>query len=126
MTDPHAHPPSPEGRRTYRVSFGAHRYWAALLIAVAAAGYLWTGFYAVNADEHAVVRRFGAIEARVGPGIHYRLPWPVDRVDVVKATSVMKIGVGFALPEKETAEMTGVELLTGDTNILNVAMVVQG
>ena len=30
--------------------------------------------------------------------MHYRLPWPVDRVDVVKTTSVMKIGVGFVLP----------------------------
>jgi len=114
---------APATRRAY--SFGARRYWVALLIAVAAASYLSTGFYTVNADEHAVVRRFGAIEARVGPGIHYRLPWPVDRVDVVKATSVMKIGVGFALPDKEGQETPGVELLTGDTNILNVAMVVQ-
>jgi membrane protease subunit HflK len=91
----------------------------------AAAGYLSTGFYAVNADEHAVVRRFGAIAARVGPGIHYRLPWPVDRIDVLKTTSVLKIGVGFTLSQQGNGELTGVELLTGDTNILNVAMVVQ-
>ena len=37
----------------------------------------------------------------------------------------MKIGVGFALPEKDSRRMTGVELLTGDTNILSVALVVQ-
>jgi membrane protease subunit HflK len=128
MTDPHDYPPGIDTAppaRAHRIGFGARRYWVALLIAVAAAGYLSTGFYAVNADEHAVVRRFGAIESRVGPGIHYRLPWPVDRVDVVKATSVMKIGVGFTLPEADNQEMTGVELLTGDTNILNVALVVQ-
>jgi membrane protease subunit HflK len=111
--------------RAYGKSFGARRYWLALLGAVAIAGYASTGFYAVNADEHAVVRRFGAIDARMGPGIHYRLPWPVDRVDVVKSTSVMKIGVGFVLPEKDSDTMTGVELLTGDTNILSVALVVQ-
>ena len=129
MSDPHVHPstsePSPVARGAFRLSLGARRYWIALLLAVAAAGYLSTGFYAVNADEHAVVRRFGAIEARVGPGIHYRLPWPVDRVDAVKATSVMKIGVGFSLPENDAQEMTGVELMTGDTNILSVALVVQ-
>src|SRR6185295_16806584 len=96
-----------------------------LLAVVVLGAYFAMGFYMVNADEHAVVRRFGAIDARVGPGIHYRLPWPVDRVDVVKSTSVMKIGVGFALPEKESDAMTGVELLTGDTNILSVALVVQ-
>jgi modulator of FtsH protease HflK len=116
--------PAAASRRS-GLSFGARRYWLALLGAVTVAGYLSTGFYAVNADEHAVVRRFGAIDARVGPGIHYRLPWPVDRVDVVKSTSVMKIGVGFALPEKDSDAMTGVELLTGDTNILSVALVVQ-
>ncbi len=118
-------PSSQASTRVHRVGRSVRRYWIALLIAVAIAGYLSTGFYAVNADEHAVVRRFGAIEARVGPGIHYRLPWPIDRVDAVKATSVMKIGVGFALPENDSAELTGVELLTGDTNILNVALVVQ-
>ena len=73
MSDPHAHPSAaekpPATPGAFRVSFGARRYWIALLLAVAAAGYLSTGFYAVNADEHAVVRRFGAIEARVGPGI---------------------------------------------------------
>ena len=66
--------------------------------------YFATGFYVVNADEHGVVRRFGAIEARVGPGMHYRLPWPVDRVDVLKTTSVMKVGVGFALPENDSPD----------------------
>jgi len=129
MNQPHADPVSMEqpaaASRPHGRNFGARRYWLALLAAVTVAGYLSTGFYAVNADEHAVVRRFGAIDARVGPGIHYRLPWPVDRVDVVKSTSVMKIGVGFALPERDTDAMTGVELLTGDTNILSVALVVQ-
>lgn len=101
------------------------RSWIGLLIVVVLSGYFGSGFYVVNTDEHAVVRRFGAIAARVGPGMHYRIPWPVDRVDVLKTTSVMKIGVGFSLPENESATLTGVELLTGDTNILNVALVVQ-
>ena len=79
----------------------------------------------VNADEHAVVRRFGAIAARVGPGMHHRIPWPVDRVDVLKTTSVMKVGVGFSLPENDSDALEGVELLTGDTHILNLALIVQ-
>ncbi len=99
-------------------------YWAGLLIAVLLGAYFASGFYVVNADEHGVVRRFGAIDARVGPGMHYRMPWPIDRVDVLKTTSVVKIGVGFVLRDGESAP-AGVELLTGDTNILNVALVVQ-
>src|SRR5207247_9804005 len=71
------------------------------------------------------VGRFGRVAVRLGPGIDYRLPWPVDRVDVVKTTSVMKTGVGFDLPEVEGQSVTGVEILTGDTNIISVAMVLQ-
>jgi membrane protease subunit HflK len=65
------------------------------------------------------------VAARVGPGMHYRLPWPVDKVDVLKTTSVIKIGVGFVVPSSDAEAMTGIELLTGDTNILNIALVVQ-
>jgi modulator of FtsH protease HflK len=99
--------------------------WLGLALLLLVATYLGTGFYLVDTDEQAVVRRFGAIAARVGPGMHYRLPWPIDQVDVVKTTSVMTTGVGFALPQGEQATMVGMELLTGDTNILNIALVLQ-
>jgi membrane protease subunit HflK len=99
------------------------RRWLGLWLLVLVAGYLGSGFYAVATDEQGVVRRFGAIAMRVGPGMHYRLPWPVDQVDVVKTTSVMKTGVGFNLAEG--GQVVGMELLTGDTNILNIALVLQ-
>ena len=99
------------------------RGWLGLALLVLAVAYVVAGFYVVDTDEQAVVRRFGAIAARVGPGMHYRLPWPVDQVDTVKTTSVMKTGVGFGLAEG--GQVVGLELLTGDTNILNVALVLQ-
>jgi membrane protease subunit HflK len=100
-------------------------HWLGLLAIVLLGIYLANGFYVVNADEHAVVRRFGAVVERAGPGMHFRLPWPIDRVDVLKTTSVMKVGVGFVLPENDAQPASGVELLTGDTNILSVALMVQ-
>ena len=100
-------------------------HWLSIIFVICLGAYLSSGFYVVGADEHAVVRRFGAVDARVGPGMHYRLPWPVDRVDVVKTTSVMKVAVGFALPTGDAEAPSGMELLTGDTNILNVALVLQ-
>ena len=89
------------------------------------AGWLGSGFYLVDTDQQGVVRRFGAIEARVGPGMHYRLPWPIDRVDVVRTKSVMKTGVGFELPAGEQTAVIGMPLMTGDTNLLSVALVLQ-
>ena len=97
---------------------------ASFVLGAAIVVYLSSGFYAVGPDERGVVRRFGAIEAQVGPGWHYRLPWPADRVDVLKTTSVAKIGVGFSL-ETASEQAGSVELLTGDTNLLNVALVLQ-
>ena len=101
------------------------RRWGAAAAALAAIAYLATGVVTVGADEQAVVRRFGRVAARLGPGIHYRLPWPVDRVDVLKTTSVMKTGVGFRLPDGEAGGVVGMEILTGDTNILSIAVALQ-
>src|SRR5437870_7933245 len=99
--------------------------WLGGLAGIVIGGSLLSGIFTVAADEQAVVRRFGRVAARLGPGIHYRLPWPVDRVDVVKTTSVMKTGVGFDLPRGEAPIATGMEILTGDTNIIAVAIVLQ-
>lgn len=99
--------------------------WLVGILAVSLAAYLVSGIFTVAADEQAVVRRFGRVAMRLGPGIHYRLPWPVDRVNVVKTTAVMKTGVGFDLPAAEGQVATGMEILTGDTNIISVAIVIQ-
>jgi len=111
--------------RSPRELRGVNVYLFPIMLVILLGAYLASGFYTVGADERAVVRRFGAINGRVGPGIHYRLPWPVDRVDVIKTTSVMKVGVGFALPTGDSEAPPGMELLTGDTNILNTALVLQ-
>jgi modulator of FtsH protease HflK len=103
---------------------GHRRAWIGGLLALAFAGYWLTGIFTVAADEQAVIRRFGRLAARLGPGIHYRLPWPIDRVNVVKTTSVVKTGVGFDLVEGD-ARAAGVEILTGDTNIIRIAMALQ-
>jgi modulator of FtsH protease HflK len=103
----------------------ARARWLGLAALVLLGGWLATGVYVVDTDEEAVVRRFGAPVAEVGPGMHYRLPWPIDRVDVLKTTSVMKTGVGFALREEGQNATDGMELLTGDTNILSIALALQ-
>jgi membrane protease subunit HflK len=108
------------GRRKRRA-----RSWLAIAVLVLLGAYFASGFYVVGSDQRAVVRRFGAVADQVGPGMHYRVPWPVDQVDIVKTTSVMKIGVGFVLPSGDGEMPPGPELLTGDTNIVNVNLILQ-
>ena len=44
--------------------------WLGGLAVVMLGGYLLSGIFTVAADEQAVVRRFGRVAARLGPGIH--------------------------------------------------------
>ncbi|HCR95037.1 MAG TPA: FtsH protease activity modulator HflK [Oceanicaulis sp.] len=70
--------------------------------------FLVSGFYTVQPGETAVVRRFGAVVARTGPGLHYRWPAPVERVDVVASDQVRRI------------ETPPTQMLTGDENLISV------
>jgi membrane protease subunit HflK len=76
-----------------------------------AVAYLLSGVYMVQWDESGVVRRFGqVVNADVSPGLHYRLPTPFEEVTLIKADNVQKFETGVQ------------ELLTGDTNLVNVNM----
>ncbi len=61
-----------------------------LLLAVAAVFlvWLWTGVYQVKQPERGVVQRFGRLVEVTPPGLHFRLPWPIESVNVVNVASV--------------------------------------
>ncbi len=90
--------------------------------------YLLSGVYIVNPGEEAVVRRFGQIaQRRVGEGLHYRMPWPIERADVVNVSQIRREGIGLRPPEHEAALHPTEEpqILTGDENIVSVKVIVQ-
>lgn len=99
------------------------------LAGLALAGYLATGVYVVAPGELGVVRRFGAVvEPRAAPGLHYRLPWPIDRVDVVNVSDVRREVVGVVEPEEgheHPEPPSKLQVLSGDTNVIDVEIVVQ-
>ena len=100
------------------------------LIGLVVLGYLLSGIYTVRPGEVAVVRRFGRV---VGPvvaeGLHYRLPWPLEREDIVNISEVRRESVGLTQAEPEHPlhrESPGkLQLLSGDTNILDYEAIVQ-
>ena len=96
------------------------RYILPLFVAL----YLLTGVSQVEPDERAVVRRFGQVIDRPGPGLRIGLPWGVDQVDKFKVRTV-QLSVGYN-PD-EVADSPGVptgQLVTGDQNLVNLRMVV--
>lgn len=79
--------------------------------AILFSAYLLSGVYFVNWNEVGIVRRFGSIvNDNATPGIHYRLPSPFEQVTLINKDNVRKIETGRQ------------ELLTGDTNLVNINM----
>lgn len=95
-----------------------------ILLLIAAAAYLLTGLHQVRPEERAVVRRFGKVVARPGPGLWVGWPWGIDRVDRVPVRTVRQIKGGI---DPETAfdapgNPVG-QFLTGDQNLVNLQLV---
>lgn len=98
------------------------RYLLILLLAA----YFLTGIAQIRPEERGVVRRFGEVVARPGPGLWIGLPWGIDRVDRVRVRTVRQLDVGYS-PEAGDDSSTGYpgQLLTGDQNLVNVKLVVE-
>lgn len=101
---------------------------AARIGGAAAALWLLSGIYIVPPTEQAVVTRFGAVvERRVYPGIHYALPWPVDRVYRAKVNQLQRLTIGGDPADSvlgRTAPLAS-QFLTGDQNIIHMRVAVQ-
>ncbi|MFH1185527.1 MAG: FtsH protease activity modulator HflK [Chloroflexota bacterium] len=88
--------------------------WRAFLptaLAVLGLLYVSSGLYVVEPGERAALRRFGRVlSSEMGPGLHYRLPWPIDRADIISITAIRRAETDRAL------------MLTGDENLINVRL----
>ncbi len=82
---------------------------ALLLILIWAA----TGFYVVEPAERGVVLRFGAYVGEMTlPGLHWHIPWPVERVEKVNVDEIVSFSHKASI-------------LTQDENIVDIELTVQ-
>ncbi len=111
-------------RRAWRL---LRRPWA--LIVLLGIGWAASGLYGIDKRENGVVTAFGrVIDGRVQPGLHYRAPWPLTRLHRVDTTTTHTMSVGFKIRDMVMGIPTPPgesRWLTGDTNIIEVRMVVQ-
>jgi membrane protease subunit HflK len=77
-------------------------------------GAVWigSGVYRVDAQERAVILRFGKYEQTMGPGYNWHLPWPIERRIIVNVSQQYSV--------RDDARM-----LTADTNLVEVTSAVQ-
>ena len=110
-------PPSPATRWTRgRIAMAVLLLW------------ILSGVYLVAPEQQAVVTRFGKVtEPRVLPGIHFALPWPIDRVSKLKVQQLQRLVVGGDLPDSVLGRTQPLQsqFVTGDQNIINMRVVVQ-
>jgi membrane protease subunit HflK len=82
----------------------------AILLVIA---YIASGLFRVNWNEAVIVERFGKPVRQVQAGLHYRLPWPLERMNRVALTDVRMAQVPSSL------------MLTGDENLIEIEAVAQ-
>jgi membrane protease subunit HflK len=87
------------------------RGFGSILILIAAV-WIGSGIYRVDAQERAVVLRFGKYVQTVGPGYNWHLPWPIERRIIVNVSQQYSV--------RDDARM-----LTADTNLVEVTSAVQ-
>lgn len=106
-----------------------------LLVIIAIAG-LWmsSGIYTVGSGENAVLLRFGAhADTITQPGLHWHIPAPIERVEIVNIEEIHRIEFGFRTLREggDRARATYTEspmeslMITGDDNLINVETAIQ-
>jgi membrane protease subunit HflK len=101
------------------------RRYLLILILLIPVGYALTGLTQVRPGEVGVIRRFGRVlETHAEPGLHFGLPWGMDRVDRVAVDRLRPVKIGYDPDAEPNPFMPPAgQLLTGDHNIVNVQIV---
>jgi membrane protease subunit HflK len=82
------------------------------ILVLVAAVWIGSGIYRVDAQERAVILRFGKYVQTTGPGYNWHLPWPIEQKRIVNVTQQYSV--------TDDARM-----LTADTNLVEVKSAVQ-
>ncbi|CAL1239831.1 FtsH protease activity modulator HflK [Candidatus Methylocalor cossyra] len=120
--------PNPWGRQAPPPSLVPLGYAAALALVLAT---VWSAYYTVPAESEGVVLRFGKYIGKVPPGLHFKLPFGIDRVIKVPTQRQLKLEFGLATPGYTNPDQVGADpekeksMVTGDLNAALVEWVVQ-
>lgn len=95
-----------------------------LIAAIALLIWLGTGFFIVQEGQQAVVTQFGRYHSTVGAGFNWRLPYPIQRHELVFVTQIRSVDVGRDVVIRSTG-LRESAMLTEDENIVEIKFAVQ-
>lgn len=91
-----------------------------------------SSFYTVDTNEVGLVLRFGKLVRKTQPGLHFKLPWGIDRVYLKKVDYNYKEEFGFRTYKagvRSVYSRRGYDdesiMLTGDLNVLDIEWIIQ-
>lgn len=97
---------------------------AGILIGAGVLVWLGTGFFIVQEGQQAVITQFGKYHATVGAGINWRLPYPIQRHELVYVSQIRSLDIGRDNVIKATG-LRDSAMLTEDENIVEIKFAVQ-
>ena len=97
---------------------------AGLVAAIVVLIWLGTGFFIVQEGQQAVITQFGRYKSTVGAGFNWRLPYPIQRHELVFVTQIRSVDVGRDVVIKATG-LRDSAMLTQDENIVEIRFAVQ-
>ena len=95
-----------------------------LIAGVAVLIWLGTGFFIVQEGQQAVITQFGKYKSTVGAGFNWRLPYPLQKHELVYVSQIRSADVG----SDNIVRSTGLResaMLTEDENIVEIKFAVQ-
>lgn len=95
-----------------------------LIAGVALLFWLSTGFFIVQEGQQGVITQFGKYNSTVGAGFNWRLPYPVQRHELVFVTQIRSVDVGRDAIIRATG-LRESAMLTEDENIVEIKFAVQ-
>ncbi|MGY8904036.1 MAG: FtsH protease activity modulator HflK [Burkholderiales bacterium] len=97
---------------------------AGLIAGVVFLIWMGTGFFIVQEGQQAVITEFGKYKSSVGAGLKWRLPYPIQRHELVFVTQIRSVDVGRDTIIKATG-LRESAMLTEDENIVEIKFAVQ-
>jgi modulator of FtsH protease HflK len=108
------------------------RKFVTIAVIIAVVIFIFTGLYTVNPEEVGVIQRFGKYTTTTEPGLHFKIPFGVDKLTKVKVKHVYKEEFGFRTLQAGVQSKYATRgydnesiMLTGDLNIGDVEWIVQ-
>jgi len=103
-----------------------------LVLLVVAVFLASSAYYTIEPEETGVVQRFGRYVRQTGPGLHFKLPFNIEKVQKIKTGRVLKEEFGFraTMPGiRSQFTKTGFDdesiMLSGDLNVIDLKWIVQ-